>query len=142
MHFFTLGFSFFRSGQPYVSDKTILLINGDVDFCRLHGNALEKRGFKVLFAYTLESAQFQLITNNPHIILLDNKMPDGRGTGFLEKNKSVLEHTPVILITGDASSVPGAMAMKSETLEILRKPFPSSALNKMIYLAANFFGHE
>jgi len=140
IHFIKFGFSFFRSGEPYVSDKTILLINGDVDFCRFHSDELEKQGFKVILAHTLELATLKLNTYNPNIILLDQKLPDGSGVGFLEKNILALEHKPVILITANASAVPGNITMKPEVFEILSKPFQTSALKKLIYQAAHFSG--
>jgi two-component system response regulator AtoC len=140
VHFIKFGFSFFRSGEPYVSDKTILLINGDVDFCQFQGDELEKLGFKVIFAHTLEIATLKLSAYKPNIILLDQKLPDGSGIGFLEKNMFTLEDKPVILMTADASTVLGNMTMKPGVFEILSKPFQPSALNKLVYQAAHFPG--
>ena len=138
IHFIKFGFSFFRPGEPYVSDKTILLINGDPDFCHLHGDELAKQGFKSIFAFTLESAQLQLNSYNPDIILLDHKLPDGPGIEFLKQNESVLEQKQVIFMTADASTASKVTAMKSGIFNILPKPFQPAALNKMIYLAAHF----
>jgi DNA-binding NtrC family response regulator len=138
VHFIKFGFSFFKSGEPYVSEKTILLINGEVDFCRFHRDELEKQGFKVVIAHTLELATLKLNAYNPNIILLDQKLPDGSGIGFLEKNISALEHKPVILMTTDASAASGNIIMKPEVFEILSKPFQPATLNKLVYLAANF----
>jgi two-component system, NtrC family, response regulator AtoC len=140
IHFIKFGFSFFRSGEPYVSDKTILLINGDLNFCRLHGDELENQGFKVVFAHTLELATLKLNAYNPNIILLDQKLPDGSGIGFLEKNILALEHKPVILMTADESAASGNISMKPRVFEILSKPFQPSALNKLVYMAAHFSG--
>lgn len=140
VHYIKFGFSFFKSGEPYVSDKTILLINGEADFCRFHGDELEKQGFKVIIAHTLELATLKLNVYNPNIILLDQKLPDGSGIGFLEKNILTLESTPVILMTADTSAVSENITLKPEVFEILPKPFQPSALNKLVYQAAHFSG--
>ena len=142
IHFIKIGFSFFRSDDAYVSDKTMLLVDGEVDFCQLNANALEKQGFKVIVAHTLESAKFQLYAYNPTIILLNHKLPDGPGIEFLEKNKLVLENKHVVFMTEDSSIELRATSVKLGAFDILPKPFEPSALNKIVYLAANFAGHE
>ena len=138
IHFIKFGFSFFRSGEPYVSDKVILLIDGNVDFCLFHAHALEKQGFRIMLAHTLESATFQMNAHNPAIILLDHELPDGSGLGFLEKNESALERKSVILMTADPTTASRATTMIPEGINILTKPFPPAVLNKMVYLAAHF----
>ena len=69
-------------------------------------------------------------------------MPDGSGIGFLEKNQLVLEEKAVILMTEETSIESTVIAMKSGTIEILRKPFQSTSLNKIVYLAVNFSSHK
>ena len=138
IHFIKFGFSFFRSGEPYVSDKIILMIDGDPDFCVLQADTLGKQGFRVLLAHTLESAAFQMNAHNPSIILLDHELPDGSGFSFLEKNESALEYKSVILMTADPSAVSGVTTMIPGVINILQKPFPPDSLNMMVYLAAHF----
>lgn len=142
IHFIKIGFSFFRSDDSYVSNKTILLVDGEVDSCQLNANALEKQGFKVVVAHTLESAKFQLNAYSPTIILLDHKLPDGLGIEFLEKNKLVFENKHVVFMTEDSSTDLRAVSVKLGAFDILPKPFEASALNKIVYNAAIFAGHE
>ena len=136
--FVKFSFSFFRSMDNYVANKTILLADDEVDFCRLIGSVLHKQGFKVVFAHSLESAKFLLLTHDPAIILLDQNLPNGLGTEFIEKNRAVLADKHIILITADPSNELRAIAMKLGVFDFLSKPFQLSALNKMIYLAASF----
>jgi two-component system response regulator PilR (NtrC family) len=137
-NFLTFSFPFFRSMDTYVTNKTILLVDDDLDFCDLIAPILEKQGFKVITAYTLESAKVQLIAYSPSIILLDHIMPDGLGAEFLVSNKKQLENKNVIFITGDPSSDLMDKVKDLGVFDFLPKPFHPSVLNKIIYLAATF----
>ena len=137
-NFLTFSFSFFRSMDTYVTNKTILLVDDDADFCDLIAPLLQRQGFKVLSAYTLESAKDQLIAYSPSIILLDHLMPDGLGAEFLVTNKTQLENKNVIFITADPSPDLKDKVKELGVFDFLPKPFHPSALNKIIYLAATF----
>ena len=139
LHFIKFSFSFFRSIDPYASNKTILLVDNETDFCDLIGNALDKQGFKVIVAHTLASAITQLKTYNPSIILLDQNLPDGLGIDFIGENKSTLENKNIILISANPSTELRETAMKLGVFDFLSKPLPPSALNKVVYLAATFY---
>ncbi len=119
-------------------NKTILLVDDDIDFCDLIGNILENQGFKVVCSHSLESAAESLNTCNPSIILLDHNMPDGLGTEFLEKYKQDLENKYIIFITGEDSQELKEKAFRLGIFDFLPKPFHPSALNKIVYLAAAF----
>ncbi len=131
-------FSFFKSMESYVTNKTVLVVDDEIDFCHMIRSVLSKQGFKVILAHTLEFAITQLATHNPTIILLDHNMPDGLGTRFLENNKSALKNRHVIFITGDDSPAIKDEAIKLGVFDFLPKPFHYSALNKVMYLAATF----
>jgi DNA-binding response OmpR family regulator len=124
--------------ESYVTNKTVLVVDDEVDFCHMIRSVLGKQGFKVVLAHTLEFAKVQLTIHNPTIILLDHNMPDGLGTRFLQENKSALEHKHVIFITGDTSPAVKDEALKLGVFDFLPKPFHYSALNKVMYLAATF----
>src|ERR1700729_928201 len=116
--------------ENYGVNKTILLVDDELDFCFLISQTLRKQGFKVVSAHTLESAKTELAACDPTIILLDHNLPDGLGTEFLEKNKSLLERKYVIYITGDKSPELRSAATGLGIFDFLPKPFHPSALNK------------
>jgi two-component system response regulator HydG len=134
----TSRFTFFRSVENYVSDKTILLVDDDPDFCRLIRRTLEKKGFKVVVAYTFTSAKQKLDIYNLYIIIMNQNLPDGTGTEFLEKNKPRLENKLVIIVTSDSSSALSENLKVSGVVDFVSKPFNPAVLSKMVYLAVNF----
>jgi len=131
-------FTFFRSAEGYVSYKSILLIDDEIDFCHLIRQRLEREGYKVIIGHTFKLAKAQLDIHDPSIIIMSLILADGTGTEFILKNKSQLKYKPIIVINSDSS--PASM----ENLKILgvfgylSKPLNLSALSKMVYHAAIF----
>ena len=121
-----------------LSIKTVLLVDDELDFCFLVSQALRKQGFRVISAHTLESAQKELIANNPTIVLLDHHLPNGLGTTFIKKNRLLLKGKYVVYITADQNLDLKFHTIGYNIFDFLPKPFYPSTLNKIIYLAASF----
>lgn len=58
---------------------TVLVVDDEVDLCRLMQITLTKMGIKCDVAYTLSQAQGFLQDNNYDFCLTDLKLPDGSG---------------------------------------------------------------
>ena len=142
MRLLTSRFTFFKSAENYVSDKTVLLADNELDFCRLIRQTLEKEGFKVAVAHTFTLAKFQLDIHDPYIIVMNQHLQDGTATLFLEKNKLQLENKHVIIIRSDSHSTEKENLKTSRVVDFLSKPFDPHFLSKMVYLAANFTGPD
>ncbi len=75
----------------------------------------------------MEAAQKEL----PDLILMDINLPDGNGLEFCKQIKASqrLKHIPVILITGDATSVESKMeGLESGADDYVLKPFIAEEL--------------
>ncbi len=131
-------FTFFRSVEGYVSYKSILLIDDEIDFCRLVRQTLEREGFKVIIGHTFKLAKAQLDINDPSIIVMSLILADGTGNEFIIKNKSHLEYKRIIVITSDFSSASMENLKGLGVFGFLSKPFNPSVLSKMVYQAAFF----
>lgn len=142
MRLLTSRFTFFKSAENYVSDKTVLLADNELDFCRLIRQTLGKEGFKVAVAHTFTLAKLQLDMHDPYIIVMNQHLQDGTATLFLEKNKLRLENKHVIIIRSDSRSAEKKNLKTSRVVDFLSKPFDPDVLSKMVYLAANFTGPD
>jgi DNA-binding response OmpR family regulator len=109
-------------------DKTILIIDDDVDFQLMMAMMLSERGFKVK---SLFDGEFEAVTSHAKLcdlVLLDIDLPGFNGVDVGRHLKSDPETTsiPIILISGHTDA-------KQELTEshanfFMRKPFSLSAM--------------
>ena len=68
-----------RETEPALMQKqpTILIIDDDRDIAAVEKIVLEKRGYRVLIAYTPEEGRHKAETEHPDLILQDIMMPTG-----------------------------------------------------------------
>ncbi len=65
--------------QPTSQLKKVLIIDDEIDLCYLLKGYFLRKNFEVYLAHTLEQGVSFLETLKPHIIFLDNNLPDGTG---------------------------------------------------------------
>lgn len=87
---------------------TILLVEDDPNILRTNRRILEREGFTVLCAETLEKARAQLSQQAPDALVLDIRLPDGNGLAFCEEIRPTTS-APVLFLT--------ALDEKSEVIE-------------------------
>ena len=97
--------------------KTILLIDDEVDFVKMLKGVLESEGYCVAVAHNGFEGLKRLRTINPHLIILDMNMPKMGGIEMLRKlrNDSKGRDIPVIMFTnlGDNENVANAIELGS-----------------------------
>lgn len=89
-------------------NDTILLVEDDANILRTNRRILEREGFRVLCAESLEAARVHLATYTPSALVLDIRLPDGSGIDFCEEIRPTTS-APVLFLT--------ALDEKSEIIE-------------------------
>lgn len=87
---------------------TILLVEDDTNILRTNRRILEREGFHVVCADTLQEARMQLSLHVPAALVLDIRLPDGSGIEFCEEIRPTTS-APVLFLT--------ALDEKSEIIE-------------------------
>lgn len=88
--------------------KNILLVEDDPNILRTNRRILEREGFTVLCASTLQEARAKLTQHTPDVLVLDIRLPDGSGLSFCEEIRPTT-FAPVLFLT--------ALDEKSEIIE-------------------------
>lgn len=113
-------------------DKTILIIDDDVDFQFMVGSMLRTIGYEVktLLEGKLDAAVE--IASTCDIVLLDIELPGVNGLDLGIKLRSVPETAgiPIILISGNSDG--DEMLIRSEANAFIQKPFRLSTLTDTI----------
>lgn len=89
----------------------ILLVEDDPNIMSVNRRILEREGFQVMSANTIQSAREQLYAHVPSVIVLDITLPDGNGIEFCEEIRP-LTTAPVLFLT--------ALDEKSDLIDGLR----------------------
>ncbi len=122
-----------------MSAKKILIADDDEDLVSILKDFLESKGYETFEAYE-GIAVFEVAKNNkPDLILLDWKMPAGKGSAALEMlaEKEETRNIPVIVLSG--ASEPGMFetVRKMGVKSFIKKPYESEKLLEEIDLVLN-----
>ncbi len=80
--------------------RSVLIIDDEVDQCLLIRVYLQKKGFRVDCAHTLADGIEKLRLNATDYLLLDNHLPDGFGWKYATLIKSLFPGVQITLLTG------------------------------------------
>ena len=107
--------------------KKCLIIEDESDMCLLMNIMLNSDEVEVDHVKTLSGARTYLTVENPSIVILDNKLPDGFGVDFIGFIKNNYPAVKIIMISGyDASAEDVALHNGADIF--LQKPFTKDKL--------------
>lgn len=84
-----------------VKEKRILVVEDEGDMRLILDIILHNKKTTIDHANNLAKAKEYLAVETPDIIVLDNKLPDGRGLGFVSYIKETKPSTKILMISGD-----------------------------------------
>lgn len=108
--------------QTNEESPSLLLVDDDAVFCRVLRRALEKRGFAVTVAYSVEQALPLAQANPPEYAIVDLKMGGASGLTLVEALHELDPATRIVVLTGYASVVTAVEAIKLGATQYLSKP--------------------
>ena len=100
----------------------LLLVDDDITFCKVLSAALEKRGFAVTVAYSVEQAIPLAESNPPEFAVVDLKMGGAPGLALVKVLHSLDPNTRIVVLTGYASIATAVEAIKLGATQYLAKP--------------------
>jgi len=112
--------------------RKLLIVEDDIAFCKMLETFLKKKGFEVFTAFSGSEAIKKLGEHPLDLIITDVRLPDQDGLAILQKAKTDLENTPVILMTGYAEVNMAVTAMKEGAFDYISKPVRPDELLALI----------
>lgn len=110
---------------------TALVVDDEVDLCRLMQITLTKMGIKSDVAYTLSQAKSYWQENDYDFCLTDLKLPDGSGLELV-KYISGSSTTPIAVITAHGSMDLAIEALKLGAFDFVNKPLELPRLRQLV----------
>lgn len=111
--------------------KSVLVIDDENDLCDLITMVLNKEGFLVSCAHSLEQAS-EMLPTRPDIVLLDNNLPDGTGLDYLQMHPVEFMNSYVVMISADPSKELQKRASYEGIQDFLAKPFSMSRMKEIL----------
>jgi len=100
----------------------LLLVDDDATFCGVLSRALEKRGFAVTVAHSVERAIPLAQTSPPEYAVVDMKMEGASGLALIRALHELDPATRIVVLTGYASIATAVEAIKLGATQYLSKP--------------------
>src|SRR5690242_1270818 len=114
-----------------IKSRKILIIEDEGDMCLLLNILLNGKNMELDHVQNLLAAEDYLQKQQPDVIILDNKLPDGFGIDFISYVKQKYPRIRIIMITGyDASAKDVAMENGADIF--LEKPFTREQLYQSV----------
>ena len=111
--------------------KKVLIIEDEGDMCLLLNILLNGKEMELEHVKDISSAQDYLSQQQPAVVILDNKLPDGFGVDFIGYIKKNYPAVKIIMISGyDASAEDVALENGADIF--LQKPFTKDQLYQSI----------
>jgi DNA-binding NtrC family response regulator len=107
---------------------TCLIVEDDSAFGAVAAQVVRDQGGEAGLAATVAAAREAVAGSNFDLVLLDNHLPDGRGSDFFEQFFRRNPDTPVIMITGVPDLRDAVALTRNGLFDYLTKPVEVQAL--------------
>jgi DNA-binding response OmpR family regulator len=109
-------------------NKTILVVDDDMELSDGLRAVLEKKGYRVIQARDGQQGKQLVYQHHPALVILDMMMPRMGGYPVLEHFKGKADAPPIIMITANEGSRHKAYAEYLGVIDYIRKPFAMERL--------------
>ena len=118
------------TAAPKKIAKKVLVVEDEGEIGLLLNIILNENDFELDYVKDLSSADEYLQKEQPSVIILDNKLPDGVGVDFISYIKKKYAAIKIIMISGFASARDVALANGADMF--FEKPFSKDELNNSL----------
>jgi DNA-binding response OmpR family regulator len=110
----------------------MLIIDDEKDLGELLDLILKDTEIEISRALTLKDGKSQWEEEFPHIVLLDNHLPDGLGLEMVEENNYLLANCKVIMVTADEKALMKKRAAAAGINHFIQKPFNLKVIRELV----------
>jgi two-component system response regulator RegA len=114
---------------------SLLLVDDNITFCKVLSAALERRGFAVTVAHSVEQAIPIAENNSPEFAVVDLKMGGASGLALVKALHGLDPNTRIVVLTGYASIATAVEAIKLGATQYLAKPANADEIVAAFYHA-------
>ena len=113
-------------------DPSLLLVDDDDAFLKRLGRAMERRGFAVEMAGSVQAAQAAIAAKAPAYAVVDLRLGDGNGLDVVERLRERRADARVIVLTGYGAIASAVAAVKIGAIDYLSKPADAGEVTRAL----------
>ena len=118
-------------------DKSLLIVDDD-DPLRLRlARAMEKKGFAVKDAKTVDNAIKMVNSSPPKFALVDLRLEDGSGLDVVEAISKARKDSRIVMLTGYGNLPTAVAAVKAGAIDYISKPVDADNVESALLAAPN-----
>ena len=110
------------TGMAQGEDKSLLIVDDDKPFQQRLARSMEKRGFEIETADSVQEAVAKIGANPPAFAIVDMRLDDGNGLDVIEKIHQRRPNARAIILTGYGNIATAVTAVKLGAIDYLAKP--------------------
>jgi two-component system response regulator AtoC len=108
-----------------------LIVEDDADSAQMMAALVATEGFSAATARSLQDARRQMALQQPDLVLLDLRLPDGSGMSLLDEQE-LIGNSEVVLMTGHATLETSIQALRYGAADYLIKPVSATQLHSIL----------
>lgn len=115
-----------------LDDRSLLIIDDDRPFRQRMARAMEKRGFDVEAAESVEEGMAMVREIHPAFAVVDLRLEDGNGLDIVTVLHDVRPDARVVMLTGYGNIATAVAAVKAGAIDYLAKPADADDVAKAL----------
>lgn len=105
------------------ASECILIIEDDPAVASGLRDGLEREGYHVVWKSSGEDGLQHLRTHNPHLVILDVRLPDGSGFDFCRQIRQAGLRQPILMLTVQQDEIDKVLGLEMGADDYMTKPF-------------------
>ena len=103
-------------------DKSLIIVDDDDPFRSRLSRAMEKKGFSVKEAKTVEKALEVIKSSPPSFAVVDLRLETGNGLDVVKELSKVKKDSRIVMLTGYGNLLTAVAAVKAGAIDYMAKP--------------------
>lgn len=123
-----------RLAGEAIEQPLVLIVDDDEDLCQSLWDVFRDQGYRVCLAHDIDAAEQRVSERNYQAVLVDMKLPSGRGDKVVQQIRRDCPHARTIIITGFADELGRQIqsAVREGADAVCYKPFDVDELLKTV----------
>jgi two-component system response regulator RegA len=113
-------------------NKSLLIVDDDNPFRERLARAMEKKGFKVFQAESVQNGIQSVKDQKPGFAVVDLRLGDGNGLEVVKQIQSLDSNSRIIMLTGYGNIPTAVAAIKEGAIDYLAKPADADDVEKAL----------
>ena len=113
-------------------DKSLLLVDDDNPFRERLARAMQKKGFEVIQADSVQKGIDSLRLKKPAFAVVDLRLNDGNGLEVVKQIQNLNTNSRIIMLTGYGNIPTAVAAVKHGAIDYLAKPADADDVEKAL----------